>query len=236
MNALLVRVGADQSTGGGSWNGLVDGRSGRFAYVPIPESKEVRVGFEKPYRLLAPTLDSFGRDLPAHLQGRGMHLDPDFEHVTYGDKGERAKQIRACLGRDDLILFYAGLADVRGASRLVYALIGLLVVEEIVAAVDVPRDQWDSNAHCRRVLAPDASDIIVRGRLGSSGRLQRCLPIGEYRDRAYRVRRDLLEEWGGLSVKDGYLQRSARLPRFLDAERFMGWFASQRPVLVQANN
>ena len=23
---------------------------------------------------------------------------------------------------------------------------------------------------------------------------------------------------------------------FLDAERFMGWFASQRPVLMQANN
>ena len=236
MNALLVRVGADQSAGGGSWNGLVDGRSGRFAYVPIPESKEVRVGFEKPYRLLTQTLDSFGRDLPADLQGRGMHLDPDFEHLTYGDKGERAKQIRFSLGRDDLLLFYAGLADVRGASRLVYALIGLLVVEEIVAAVDVPREQWDSNAHCRRVLAPDASDIVVRGRLGSSGRLQRCLPIGEFRDRAYRVRRDLLEEWGGLSVKDGYLQRSARLPRFLDAERFMGWFASQRPVLVQANN
>ena len=68
----------------------------------------------------------------------------------------------------------------------------------------------------------------MRGRVGSSGRLQRCLPIGEYRDRAYRVRRDLLEEWGGLSVKDGYLQRSARLPRFLDAPRFMDWLESQR--------
>ncbi len=76
----------------------------------------------------------------------------------------------------------------------------------------------------------------MRGRVGSSGRLQRCLPIGEYRDRAYRVRRDLLEEWGGLSVKDGYLQRSARLPRFLDPHRFMGWLESQRPVLMQANN
>lgn len=165
-----------------------------------------------------------------------MHLDPDFGHLTYGDKGERAKQIRAGLGRDDMILFYAGLADVRGASRLVYALVGLLVVEEIVAAVDVPREQWDCNAHCRRVLAPGAPDIVVRGRAGSSGRLQRCLPIGEYRDRAYRVRRDLLGEWGGLSVKDGYLQRSARLPRFLDPPRFTAWLESQAPVLMQANN
>ena len=164
-----------------------------------------------------------------------MHLDPDFEHLTYGDQGERAKQIRSSLGRDDLILFYAGLADVRGATRLVYALIGLLVVEEIVPAVDVPPEQWDCNAHCRR-LAPGASDIVVRGRAGSSGRLRRCLPIGEYRDRAYRVRRDLLVEWGGLSVKDGYLQRSARLPRFLDPHRFMAWLESQGPVLMQANN
>lgn len=229
-------MGADQSVGGGSWNGLVDSRTGRFAYVPIPEVREVRAGLEKPYRSLESALDSFGRDLPAHLHGRGMHLDPDFEHLTYGDRGEKANQIRAMLGPGDAILFYAGLVDVRGASRLVYALVGLLVVEEIVAAADVPREQWDCNAHCRRVLAPGASDIVVRGRAGSSGRLQRCLPIGEYRDRAYRVRRDLLEEWGGLSVRDGYLQRSARLPRFLDPARFMAWLESQEPVLVQANN
>ena len=236
MNALLVRIGADQSAAGGSWNSLVDSRTGRFAYVPIPEAREVRAGLEKPYRSIEPALVSFGRDLPAHLQGRGMHLDPDFEHLTYGDRGGRAKQIRAGLGCGDMIVFYAGLADVRGAPRLVYALVGLLVVEEIVAAVDVPREEWDCNAHCRRVLAPGASDIVVRGRVGSSGRLQRCLPIGAYRDRAYRVRRDLLEEWGGLSVRDGYLQRSARLPRFLDPPRFMAWLESQEPVLVQANN
>lgn len=236
MNALLVRVGADQSAGGGSWNGPVDGGTGEFVYMPIPESGEVHVGLERPYASFAPALTRFGLELPAHLEGRRMHLDPDFEHLTYGDRGERAKQIRASAGPGDMIVFYAGLADVRGAERLVYALIGLLTVKEIVAALDVPSERWDSNAHCRRVLAPTATDIVVCGRAASSGRLPRCLPIGEYRDRAYRVRRDLLEEWGGLSVKDGYLQRSARLPRFLDAERFMGWFASQRPVLMQANN
>jgi hypothetical protein len=235
VNALLVRVGADQSPGGGLWNGPVDSRSGRFAYVPIPEAQVVHPGLERSYALLKPALDSFSRDLPAHLQRRGMHLDPDFEHLTYGDKRERAKQIQVSLGQGDTIVFYAGLADVGGASRLVYALVGLLVVEEILPAVDVPREQWDTNAHCRR-LAPGTSDIVVRGRADSSGRLARCLPIGEYRDRAYRVRRDLLGEWGGLSVKDGYLQRSARLPRFLDAPRFIAWLESQRPVLMRANN
>ena len=137
---------------------------------------------------------------------------------------------------DDLVVFYAGLADLRDAPYLVYALIGLFVVEEIVLAVQVPAGQRDSSAHCRRLLPPNATDIVVCGRPGFSGRLRRCLAIGEYRDRAYRVRPDLLEEWGGLSVKDGYLQRSARLPRFLDAERFLAWFERQRPELIQANN
>jgi hypothetical protein len=66
--------------------------------------------------------------------------------------------------------------------------------------------------------------------------LERCLPIGEWRDRAYRVRRALIDEWGGLSVKDGYLQRSARLPRMIDPTRFQRWLESQKPILFQANN
>jgi len=165
-----------------------------------------------------------------------MHLDPDFEHLTYGDQGERAKQLRANLRGGDLIVFYAGLADTSGAAQLVYALIGFFVVEDFVLATEVPRAQRDMNAHSRRVLLPGATDLIVRGRCAVSGRFTRCVPIGEYRDRAYRVRKDVLKEWGGLSVKDGYLQRSARLPRLLDPPRFMQWLERQRPSLMQANN
>ena len=60
--------------------------------------------------------------------------------------------------------------------------------------------------------------------------------IGEYRDRAYRVDRTILAEWGGLSCRDGYLQRSAVLPTLLDPPRFMRWFDSQAPELVSSNN
>lgn len=236
MTVLLVRVGADQSSAGGSWNGPVDSGTGRFAYVPIPESREVHAGLETPYAVVAPALASFGLELPDHLRGRRMHLDPDFEQLTYGDRGERAKQIRTILGPDDIIVFYAGLAEARRPGPLVYALIGLLVIEEIVAALDVPSAHWHCNAHCRRLLAPTATDIVVRGRADGSGRFARCLPIGEYRDRAYRVRRDLLAEWGGLSVRDGYLQRSARLPRFLEPARFIAWLEQQRPTITHANN
>ena len=236
MNGLVVRVGADLSPGGGSWNGPVNEATGEFVYVAIPENSPVHAGMKKPYSNLTSKLARFGVRLPAHLKMRHMHLDPDFEYLTYGDQGERARQLQAILGVGDLIVFYAGLADAGGAARLVYALIGLLVVKELILAADVPARDRNINAHSRRVLTPDAKDLIVRGRPVVSGRLTRCVPIGDYRDRAYRVRKDVLEEWGGLSVKDGYLQRSARLPRLLDPARFLRWLEQQGTSLIQANN
>lgn len=236
MNTLLVRVGADRSPGGGSWNGPVEGKSGEFAYVAIPETNPVHIGMEKPYTTLASALARFGVELPAHLRLQHMHLDPDFAHLTYGDQGERAKQLRTNLDANDTIVFYAGLADVHGAAELVYAIVGVFVVQEFLLAADIPARDRDTNAHSRRILPPGAQDLVVRGRPSVSGRLKRCLPIGEYRDGAYRVRRDLLEEWGALSVRDGYLQRSARLPRLLDPPRFLRWLERQRPILIQENN
>jgi len=165
-----------------------------------------------------------------------MHLDPDFERLTYGDQGQRAKQLHTQLQKGDLIVFYAGLADIRGAERLVYALVGLFVVDRFVFAVDVPKEERDINAHSRRILRSGARDLIAHGRPGVSGRFRHCLPIGEYRDRAYRVQADLVDQWGGLSVRDGYVQRSARLPRFLDSRRFLRWLDRQKPVLLQSNN
>jgi hypothetical protein len=190
---------------------------------------------QKSYSALIPVLSTFGVNLPAHLRPHHMHHDPDFNHLTYGDQGERAKQL-CKLNRGDMIVFYSGLADVRGGPRLVYAIIGLFVVDVIIPATSVPVSARDTNAHSRRILSEAAQDIIVRARPRVSGRLERCFPIGEWRDRAYRARRDVLEAWGGLSVKDGYLQRSARLPRFLDQGQFQRWFGSQKPTLLQVNN
>ena len=77
---------------------------------------------------------------------------------------------------------------------------------------------------------------MVWAKPGVSGRLDRCISIGERRDRAYRVRKDLLETWGGLSVKDGYIQRSVVPPSFLDSGRFYEWFLRQNAVLLMQNN
>jgi hypothetical protein len=173
--------------------------------------------------------------LPALLLGQPTHLDPDFNQLTYGDQGQRGKRIATLLISGDSLAFFAALRPVDGPARpLIYALIGLYVVEEIVPAISVPKARWSENAHTRRV--PGDGDIVVRAKPGVSGRLQHCLPIGELRGGVYRVRNDLLETWGGLDIKDGYIQRSARLPAFLNAEKFYGWFLAQKPKLVAENN
>jgi hypothetical protein len=109
-----------------------------------------------------------------------------------------------------VLAFFASLRPVDPPSRpLIYALIGLYVIEEIVPTISVPKAQWTENAHTRRV--PGDGEIVVRARPGVSGRLQRCIPIGELRGGVYRVRNDLLAAWGGLDIKDRYIYRSARL-------------------------
>jgi len=165
-----------------------------------------------------------------------MHLDPDFSQLTYGDQGERGRQIQNKLRTGDLIAFYAGLRAVGRYSKLTYALIGLYVIETLCLARELAKRQPDANAHTRRILNPDADDVVAIGKCGVSGRLRRCVPIGEFRDRAYRVRTDLLHEWGGLSVRNGYIQRSARLPEFVDADRFYRWFQASHAELIQSNN
>ena len=210
MRALLVRVGADLNDGGGFWNGPVNGTTCHFAYVAIPESKTVHPGLEKPYSILTPTLQALGSALPTHLAGRTMHLDPDFGHLTYGDQGQRAIQICSKLQRDDLLVFYAAFRDVIPQPRLLYAIIGLYVLDRIDQARLVAKAHWDENAHTRRKLPPSANDIVVRAKPKVSGRLDRCLPIGSFRAAntapnkrpCYRVAPEILAAWGGLTVSE----------------------------------
>jgi hypothetical protein len=236
MRGLLVRVAADQSEGGGYWNGPVDAATNRFAYVAIPETQQVHRGLNKPYSAFSSALTALGSSLPPSLAAANMHLDPDFDHLTYGDQGERARQIRNKLGPGDLLVFYAGLRSTAHTVGLVYALIGLYVIKDIIPALNVPITARHQNAHTRRVLPATATDIVVRAQKGASGRLDRCIPIGDFRSRAYRVWPHLLRTWGGLSVKNGYLQRSARLPEFRNADKFYGWFTAQEPTLIARNN
>jgi putative DNA base modification enzyme with NMAD domain len=240
MRAALVRVGVDQAYGG--WNAPMDPESNEFVYVPIPDAGPFQSGLATPYHALRATLASFASVhggvasakvcLPAALTSLNMHLDPDFDHLTYGDKGRSIDK----LVPGDIAVFYAGLRPTRPCQhRLVYAMIGLYRVAEVVRLSTVPQQRWAENAHTRR-LKQRPEDIILRADPTRSGRLRRCIPIGEWRNGAYRVTRDLLTVWGGLSCKDGFIQRSAVPPTLNMPERFLEWLEEQRPELVAANN
>ncbi len=234
--ALLVRVGADMTDVGGRWHGPVDAQTGRFAYVPIREPKPTGDGLATWYRDLAPMLAPFGSTLPSRLATERTHLDPDFEHLTYGDQGQRAAQIRSKLSPGDALVFFAALRDIRESYPLVYALIGLLEVGSIAPASAVAEEHRYRNAHTRRDPIGE-TDIVVTGRSGPgrSGRFDRCLPFATYRSGAYRVRPELLEAWGGLAVRDGYVQRSARLPELAEPRRFTRWLRTQGIAVVASN-
>jgi hypothetical protein len=244
MKAILVRVGVDHSYG--NWNAPADPDSRRFVYVPIPEKVGTRFhrGCKRSYHEVVPTLSQFASEFglglagigwPKDLEIRAMHLDPDFDELTYGDVGNRRGAGIRQLDRGDLVVFYAGLRPIRRSNRLIYALVGMLTVDDVVLASSIPKKYWARNAHTRKVIR-GVHDIVVRGIAGRSGRFRKFLPIGEFRDRAYRVRRDLLRAWGGLTVTDGFLQRSATPPHFVDALKFQRWLDRQDVELMEVNN
>ncbi|OFW01122.1 MAG: hypothetical protein A3I61_19355 [Acidobacteria bacterium RIFCSPLOWO2_02_FULL_68_18] len=244
MRGYLIRIGVDQAFGG--WNAPMNPETNEFVYVPIPESRPMPTELATPYTLVLAALGRFEQKhplatprqvhLPRNLVPANMHLDPDFQHLTYGDSGIRRGKGLTDLGPDDVVVFYSGLKPVVAcAHRLVYALVGLYRVAEAVRVHSVHPPRWSENAHTRCVDR-ESSDVILRAKPGLSGRLKQCIPIGEFRDRAYRVERGILADCGGLSCRDGYLQRSAVLPTLLDPESFMQWFESQAPELVTSNN
>lgn len=229
-----MRVGADCTDAGGGWNGPIDRTTGTFAYVPIPEPEPVRAGLETPFSRWAPAVERLGACLPARLRDRPAHADPDFGRLTYGDRRERGRQIRDKLARGDLLVFYAGLRDV-GDGRLVYALIGLFTIRRIDRARDLPPERWAENAHTRRCEIGE-TDVVVAGCEGGSGRFDRALEFAGCREGAYRVFPKLLAEWGGLGVRNGYVQRSARLPELCAPGRFLDWLGRQGVGLVARDN
>lgn len=244
MAGILVRVGIDQTFGG--WNAPVDPESGEFVYVPIPEGLKVVAadGLGRRFDEFVEPLAKFSSrhckgaalQLPRGLENRLVHLDPDFEHLTYGDDGKRRGRQLAGMKPGDFIAFFAGLRPIRDCGhRLWYALIGFLTVERVCKARELVFSQRGCNAHTRKAIIADG-DIVVFGHPEKSGRLRKAILIGGFRDSAYRVTPKLLREWGGLSVKDGYIQRSAVPPAFKDPARFERWFRQQRPELARSNH
>ncbi|MCL5099300.1 MAG: hypothetical protein M1608_17545 [Candidatus Omnitrophica bacterium] len=96
-----------------------------------------------------------GTNPPPHLEEANLHLNPDFDHLTYRDQGERAKQIKVRLNRGDLNVFHAGLRNVQPSPELFYALVGRNAVDAVVSASCMPESRWDENGMRTRARTSD---------------------------------------------------------------------------------
>lgn len=239
LKAILIRVGIDQTDG--QWNAPCNPETNNFVYVPISQIKTLNaIGLEKRYiDLILPALSRFSNEnkvnvnLPEHLIDKRMHLDPDFNHLSYGDTERRGRQLLS-FNEDDVLIFYSGYRSIYASDRLIYALMGMLVVKTIERVGNITSN-FDENAHTR-YLHRDDTDIVVKGKSNISGRFDKCIPIGEFRNRSYRVKTNLLQEWGNLEVNEGWIQRSANPPMFKQPEKFLSWLENKKPKLIAANN
>jgi hypothetical protein len=254
MEAFLIRVAIDITKASGCFNAPINPETNEFTYVPIQEHRNPKSKLITTFEEFVEPCTNTGFDLPARLQKLPTHLDPDFSKLTYGDvdgidlaskkMSYRGRPLKT-LKENDVLVFYASLKPTKPSSsskdKLIYAIIGLFVLKEsyLSAAEFCRRGLGDSNAHTR--CEYNDADIIFAAKSGKSGRLERCLPIGEYRDKAYRVNEPFLAEWGGFSNNTrGYLQRSGTLWRFKEPERFCNWLEGQLTKnqihLIQRNN
>ncbi len=252
MKAILIRVGADSTDGGGNWRAPVDPETLEYIYVPIPEyTSTFLAGCDRRFDEVLDPLSEFlsARDALtpkwqkriAAKRGQVMHLDPDYEHLTYGDLGDARGRDLQGFGRGDAIVFYSSFRCIKGEGDLVYAMVGLFVVDEVIFAPGVEPSRRHENAHTRKEPFC-ARDIVVRASPEESGRCTRCIPIGEKRGTSnYYLTPTVEQAWGGLVKSDGSPRRSSWLnlsgtpPLIGNPYGFAEWWRVNRVPLVRQN-
>ena len=250
MRGLLVRVGIDKGKDNGRCNAPCRA-DGSFCYVPIPESPQrvIEQDYTTTYDEFEKCCNGFARGVnfvfPEWLHNAQCHLDPDFRFLSYGDTGNKARRIRKFFekSQDNFIAFYASFKQIdynnKNHQSLVYAIIGLYRFREVKWARKISLNQREQNAHTRLAdyQKEDNQDIVIFADRDGSGRLRKLIPIGEkHNNQQYYVRNNLLQLWGGISTRNGWIQRSGCLPSFINPDRFLQWFEVQNPQFVHSNN
>jgi len=237
---LLVRVGIDTTFG--NYNAPINTVTNDYLYMPIPQGhSSYRDGMLTTYNDLIEPFSKWAHrnqaDLkfPKHLLGVSTHLDPDFQHLTYGDQSTGRGLRVGDLNSGDYLAFFESFRPIASCEHnLVYALFGLLIVDKVLRADEMDETNFDTNAHTR-VQQINGDHLIVFANKELSGRFDRAIPIGEYRAGAYRVRHDLLHEWGGLEIKDGFIQRSVCPPWLSNPVNFLQWLETH-DITKNSNN
>jgi hypothetical protein len=236
MKGILLRVGCDQTVPGGSWNAPVNTETWDYAYVPIPadEANHNHIAPCPTYSCFENSVRRLGTELPGHLSGdRKAHLDPDFVSLTIGEPFKNGRLalrgiIMNELSEGDIIAFYAAFKPIQPGykSNLAYCLFGIFRVKCKSRVRDLAPEKQARCAHGRRDGAEN--DLVIWGDSSLSGRFEKAIPFGSYRNGAYRVEKRLLDVWGGLRIKDGYVQRGMRPPHFEETDKFLDWLNEKR--------
>lgn len=240
IKGLLMRVGIDQTFGG--YNAPINPSTNDYMYIPIPQgSDDFKLGMRTSYDDLQPYFHSWMQkncseiEFPKNLNNSGCHLDPDFDYSTYGDqstgRGLRVGEIK----KGDFMAFFASFKPITKCDHnLIYALYGIMSVDKVLRVSDVPENELHKNAHTR-VNNSNKDHWVVFANPSLSGRFRKALPIGEFRKGSYRVKNEILDAWGGIDVKDGFIQRSVCPPWFLNPVKFLKWLDTQNVELINSN-
>jgi hypothetical protein len=237
---LLMRVGIDQTYG--VYNAPINPITNDYMYMPIPQSEDnFKSGMRTSYHDLLPHFESWCQKndvkigFPSHLNKICTHLDPDFDHSTYGDQDTGRGLRVGVLKKGDFIVFFASFKPISKCDhKLVYALYGIMVVDKVLKVKDVAESDLHKNAHTR-INNMNKDHLVVFADPTLSGRFSRAIPIGEFRNGSYRVTKETLDAWGDIGVKDGFIQRSVCPPWFTNPEQFLTWLSSQQVDLINSN-
>lgn len=187
MQALLLRVGLDNGSGGGLAPIYEDGT---FEYIPIPENYETTQ--QQTFNDVT-TRDgrSYAEYVSTDNESTPLHLDPEFVTYTYGDPTRKRSQL-AELAEDDLLIFYAGLEPEASEGHQRLYVIGYFTVDTVHELDDkTPTeraglfDRLADNAHVRRTELTseskhpnqDAYPVIVEGKPNQSRLLEKARPL-----------------------------------------------------------
>ncbi len=191
MPVALLGIGADSTNA--SPTPPVDS-SGRFEYIPIPESQgpagttEPLTYGTAPLRhregTMADYLDTISPEWNGNEKLSGddladwpLHHDPNFDALTYGETNSRGAYTKILRGLDpgDLVAFYTGLQSDPDAPRHRY-IIGYFTVNEVV---DLQRIEHEGKRVPFSDLPQDAKDEFADEH-ADNAHVKRYLASGEF--------------------------------------------------------